>query len=101
MRSLDVLRTSLELKLRQLEIVALPACQRYSFSNIPNEVLRRIINAYQQQVSDSFSVGRHFDMGDLPFYFRWREDVRKLALVNRQFRNVIYSMPQCFSDFGY
>lgn len=87
--------------MRQIENVIVPACQQYGFKSLPDDVLRNVIDVWLRQVSDKFDAKQNLNESIMQSQFKERECIRKLALVNRQFRDVIYAMPRCFNDFGY
>lgn len=106
-QALDALQKSLTFKLREMEEVVVPAYHEHGFNSMPDDVVYKIVDACLQQVSKELSSEdyvydkEYAQERDLQRYFKGKDDIRKLALVNRQFRDVVYSMGQCFNDFGY
>lgn len=99
--ALKTLQDSLDFKVAQFRSVAIPAFRNRGFESLPNDVIRGIVNACHQNSIEFLEKYPASKGIILVQHFQHLECVRKLALVNRQFRDVIYSMPQCFNDFGY
>ena len=66
-----------------------------------NDVVREIISASLRLCSEQLDAKTDLDESALEGHLNRKESVRKLALVNRQFRDVLYGMAECYNDVGY